>query len=92
MRMSAAVRYATPNDWLILKKKNVRDHGFEQFHDIAAELVQRSEFRGADFSGGDRAIHDCAKRNSGPGNATTWRWIATNHHVETVIDQIANLP
>jgi Beta protein len=92
MRMSAAVRYATPNDWLILKKKNVRDHGFDQFHDISAELAQRSEFRGADFSGADRAIQDCADRSSGPGNATTWRWIATNHHIATVVDQIANLP
>jgi hypothetical protein len=92
MRMSAAVRYATPNDWLILKKKNVRDHGFDQFHDISAELAQRSEFRGADFSGGDRAIQDCADRKGGPGNATTWRWIATNHHIEMVVDQIANLP
>ena len=91
MRMSANVRYATPTEWLILKKRNVRDHGFEQFHDISAELVALGEFRGADFSAGDRAIQDCAERSSGPGNATTWRMIGTNHHLVTVIDQIANL-
>jgi Beta protein len=92
MKMSAAVRYATSSEWLILKKKNVRDHGFEQFHEIAADLIGRSEFRGAAFSAGDAAIHACASETSGPGNATTWRKIATNHHIETVVDQIANLP
>lgn len=91
MRMSANARYATQTEWLILKKKNVRDHGFEQFHDISAELASRPEFRGAHFSAGDRMICDCADRTSGPGNATTWRTIATNHHIATVIDQIANL-
>lgn len=92
MKMSAAARYATPTEWLILKKKNVRDHGFEQFHEIAADLVARPEFRGAAFSAGDGAIEECARETSGPGNATTWRKIATNHHLETVISQIANLP
>jgi hypothetical protein len=92
MKMSAAVRYATPTEWLILKKKNVQDHGFEQFHDIAADLITRPEFRGVEFSDGDRAIDACASKTSGTGNATTWRKIATNHHIETVVDQIANLP
>lgn len=92
MRMSASLRYATPTEWLILKGRNVRDYGFEQFHDLCADLVPRPEFRGPDFSEGDRLIASSANRNGGPGNATTWRKIATNHHLETVADQIANLP
>jgi len=92
MRMSAAARYATPTEWLIIKKKNVRDHGFEQFHEIAADLISRAEYRGAEFSAADKAIEGCATKATGPGNATTWRRIATNHHLATVLDQIANLP
>jgi hypothetical protein len=92
MKMSAALRYTTPSEWLVLKGKNVQDHGFEQFHDLCADLIGREEFRGADFSDGDRAIQDAADRKGGPGNATTWRKIATNHHLATVVDQIAKLP
>jgi hypothetical protein len=92
MKMSAAVRYATPTEWLILKRKNVRDHGFQQFHEISEDLVDRPEFRGEEFSDGDRLIKTCAEHRSGPGNATTWRKVATNHHIETVVAQIANLP
>jgi hypothetical protein len=91
MKMSAAIRYATPAEWLILKKKNVQDHGWEQFHDLSAELIQRDEYRGADFSDGDQMIEACANRASGTGNATTWRKIATNHHIATVVDQLASL-
>lgn len=91
MKMSAAIRYATPAEWLILKKKNVQDHGWEQFHDLSAELIQRDEYRGADFSDGDQMIEACANRSSGTGNATTWRKIATNHHIATVVDQLASL-
>jgi hypothetical protein len=92
MKMSAAIRYTTPTEWLVLKRKNVRDFGFGQFHDLAGELITKAEFRGADFSDGDCVIQACAERTSGTGNAKTWRQVATNHHIETVVEQLATLP
>jgi hypothetical protein len=91
MKMSAAIRYATPSDWLVLKGRNVQDYGWEQFHDLSADLVGRSEFRGPDFCAGDQTIQACAQRETGTGNAMTWRKIATNHHIAVVVDQLANL-
>jgi hypothetical protein len=26
------------------------------------------------------------------GNATTWKWVATNHHITKVLDDLARLP
>lgn len=92
MKMSAAIRYATSTEWLVLKGRNVQDYGWEQFHDLSADLVGRPEFIGAEFSSGDQGIDACAKREAGTGNAMTWRKLATNHHLAVVVDQLASLP
>lgn len=91
MKMSANLRYTTDTDWLILKGRNVRDHGFEQFHELCRQLIARTEYKGAGFSWGDREINDCAARTTNPGNATTWRKVGTNHHLTLVVGQIASL-
>lgn len=91
MRMSANVRYTTLDHWLILKGRNVRQYGFEQYFDLCRLLVERLEYSGADYSWGDSYIADCAARRVGPGNATTWRKVGTNHHVTLLTREIANL-
>jgi hypothetical protein len=88
----AQLRYTTPEFWLIWKGRNAFEDGFDQFFAICASLVQRPEFRGADFSWGDAEIAQKAANVGSCGNAQTWRQIGTNHHLETVLDQIANLP
>lgn len=92
MLMSANLRYTTDAEWTILKARNVRDHGYGQFNDLCRLLVARPEFKGAGFSAGDGYIKACADGRDGPGNATSWRRCATNHHLTFVVDQIANLP
>lgn len=91
MRMSAQLRYTTRTDWLIFKGKNVRDYGYEQFGDICREASARPEFSGESFSKGDAFIANCGDGYGGPGNATTWRRIGTNHHLTMVVRQIASL-
>lgn len=92
MRMSAQLRYTVENDWLIFKERNVRDHGFDQFNDICRDLVARPEYSGRDYSWGDTYADDCARNRDGPGNATTWRRVATTHHLTYVVNQITSLP
>lgn len=92
MKMAAQLRYARPDDWLIFKWRNVREHGNEQFADICTALVATPDFRGAAFSWGDKYIADCAAGNASHGNAMIWRKVATNHHLAVVAEQIANLP
>ena len=89
MRMSASVRYTTEEDWLIVKGRNVRQYGFEQYHDLSRLLVSHADFCGPNFSWGDQFIADCARGKQGPGNATTWRKVGTNHHLTFVTRQLA---
>jgi hypothetical protein len=90
----AQLRYSTPDSWLIWKGGNVFKHPdrFDQFLAICSDLITRDEYRGADFSWGDAEIFEKATNGGSPGNAETWRRIGTNHHLETVLDQISNLP
>jgi T4 beta protein len=91
MRMSANIRYTTPNDWLVLKGRNVRQYGFDQYFELCKVLVDRAEFSGKQFSWGDNYIAECADGLTGPGNATTWRKVGTNHHLTLVVKEIAKL-
>ncbi|MDP1798087.1 MAG: beta family protein, partial [Planctomycetaceae bacterium] len=90
----AQLRYTTPDEFLVYKGSNVFAHPrkFHQFYDICALLVARPEFRGANFSFGDGLIAAKAANQGSSGSAETWRTIGVSHHVETVLDQIANLP
>jgi hypothetical protein len=90
MRMSANIRYTAPNQWLVLKGRNVRQYGFDQYFELCKILVQRPEYCGSTFSWGDTYIADCAEGITGPGNATTWRKVGTNHHLTLVAQEIAN--
>jgi hypothetical protein len=89
MRMSANIRYTAKEDWLIVKGRNVRQYGFEQYFDLCRLLVSREEYRGREFSWGDHYIAECAAGNLGPGNATTWRKVGTNHHITTAVGSLA---
>jgi hypothetical protein len=88
----AQLRYATPESWIIWKGRNAITEGFDQFFAICADLVNRPEFRGGYFSWGDAEIAQKAANVGSSGSAETWRRIGTNHHIETVLEQIANLP
>lgn len=91
------IRYTTPAHWMVLKgRKGVR-RGSQQFYDICAQVVQRVEYSGEDFSWGDQRIARAAE--SAPegapqlvttGNATTWRTIGTSHHLALVIDRLTS--
>lgn len=91
MRMSAQLRYTTEAEWLIFKGRNVRDYGYEQFSDICRVVASLPEFSSEAFSKGDAFIANCGEGYGGPGNATTWRRIGTNHHMTMAVRQIASL-
>ena len=90
MRPSASVRYAADGSWLVLKGRNLRDHGYEQFHDVCRELIGMTEYSGRRFSWGDKYIDDCANERVGTWNLTTWRKVGTSHHLAFVLRELAN--
>lgn len=91
MRMSANIRYTTPDDWLVLKGRNVRQYGFDQYFGLCEELIKMPQYLGRAYSWGDKYIDDCAEHMAGPGNATTWRKVGVNHHLTLVTRELANL-
>jgi len=91
MQMSASIRYTTPDDWLVIKGRNVRQYGFDQYFELCKTLVGRPEYSGRGFSWGDDYIDDCANGMTGPGNATTWRKVGTNHHLTLVTQELAKM-
>ena len=91
MKPSANIRYTIEDAWCVIKGRNVRDHGFEQYEGQCRELIHRGFFAGADYSAGDKFIEDCALRNGSTGNLSTWRWVGTNHHITRVVRDLANV-
>lgn len=92
MVMSANVRYTHWNQWHILKARSVRDYGYDQYKDLCKLLVMLPIFMKAPFSHGDASYENVATNSKvGPGNATTWRRDATNHHLHVVLHQLASL-
>lgn len=59
--------------------------------DLCRNLAERSEFAGAAFSWADDYIAKCAQHKVGPGNATTWRKVGTNHHLTLVSRQLSSV-
>jgi Beta protein len=90
MKPSASVRYTHARYWLIVKAKNLKDNGYQQFHALSKQLVGRPEYSGADFSWGDGYIDECGVETQGPGNLTTWRKVGTSHHLAFVLKQLSN--
>jgi hypothetical protein len=91
MRMSASLRYALADTWLIVKGRNVKDHTYEEFRRVCQGLLQRAEFKGAAHCPGDMQLDRCGQGVVSTGNATTWRRAGTTHHITVVVDQIASL-
>lgn len=91
VKPSATIRYTIDDAWLIIKGPNVRDYGYGQYLDHCKTLTADPRFLGSNFSEADKYISDCAAGRAKTGNLSTWRWIGTNHHLEKVALDVANL-
>lgn len=84
------LRYTTDDAWLVMKGRRQDRLGHNQFFHICMAIAQH---QGAAFdptlSWGDSRIQDAAlsvtTKVVGPGNAATWRAIATAHHLAWVV-------
>jgi hypothetical protein len=91
---SAHLRYTTPSDYLIVKGQQAKKPvGFGAIYPVADSLVGRDEFMGAAFSDGDAFVSRLAARNpeTTTGSASTWRWAATDHHINRVLSDLTLL-
>jgi hypothetical protein len=96
MQVSAAVRYAKGDAWLLIKGESTRRKPpSEQFPILATQLVYghlRSHFAGGphcDGCAGMKAAADGAPRL---GSAEAWRCLGTIHHITTAVRTLESLP
>ncbi|MBN1867784.1 beta family protein [Candidatus Sumerlaeota bacterium] len=86
----ATIRYTINDNWLIVRGRNVRDHGFEQYRDHCRTVKESPHFSPRGLSYGDNYIANCATGSASTGNLSTWRMVGTNHHIEKVAFDISN--
>lgn len=94
MRMikpAGKIIYATPTIWATCKGRAFRGNE-KQMIDHCRTIVSdpKFQFRGGDFSDGDQYIAQCAAGETGTSNLTYWKRVMINHHITTVLNDLAN--
>lgn len=87
------LRYTADASWLVIKGRRTDRRGHAQFYDLCRELIKRypSAVAPAEASWGDNYIRQAADGVApGPGNATTWRAIATSQHIAHVARSVSS--
>ena len=92
MRGSPNIRYTIDDAWIIVRAKG-GPRGSNQAYPALCGLVTGSgAYLGSHFSAGSAYIASCQTGAATRGNPTTWKWVATNHHITKVLDDLSRLP
>lgn len=96
MQVSASVRYALREGWLLIKGESTRRTlpGL-QFPILATQLVYghlRPDFAGVGHCIGCHSIKAAADGAPKFGSLEKWRLLGTIHHLAVVVEQLASLP
>ena len=96
MQVSAAVRYALADNWLLIKGESTRRHPARlQFPQLAKRLAYgylRDHFHGETHCEGCASIKRAADGQPGLGSPEAWRRIGTAHHITEVTRKLRSLP
>ena len=97
MAVSAVVRYAEGDSWLLVKGRSTRKvRPGLQFPRLARLLSSggrlESHYAGPSHCHGCNDIEACAQGQPHLGSAEVWRRIGTVHHITTVVEQLAEIP
>ena len=97
MQVSASIRYASRDDWLLVKGESTRaKKSTIQFPQLANTLVYgqlQSDFAGLQHCAGCTMVQSSADGMRGLGSAEVWRKIGTIHHITTIVqDDLGSLP
>lgn len=92
MRGSPNIRYTIDDAWIIARERGA-PRGSNQAYPALCGLVTGSgAYLGAHFSAGSEYISNCQNGAVTRGNATTWKWVATNHHITKILDDLSRFP
>lgn len=95
MQVSASIRYATDQHWLLAKGESTRlNPPSVQFPALATSLVYghlRQHFAGAQHCAGCQSMKAAADGSTGYGSAEVWRRLGTIHHIVKVMHGLDSL-
>ena len=92
---TTSIRYTLADDWLVLKGKR-KEFGYYLAN--AKLLIGEEYYSGENFSSGDLFIktkaahHEAYQRDpsiKGTGGTEDWIFVAINHHLSLVVDQLS---
>lgn len=86
---SATIRYTTDQEYVIVRRRSLRKHGFGEYTRAARDLVHQEAFAAGTSSWGDAFVRECAKGTSKTGSQTSWIKAGVNHHLTFVALQLA---
>lgn len=82
----AQARYSNETHHFIFKGATTKKpNGYQAIFPVAEALTADEVFRGPGFSLGNAYFDNLAKLKKSTGNASTWRWAATDHHLTQVL-------
>ena len=92
MRSTPNIRYTIDDAWVIARAKGAPRGSNHSYPGLCGLVTVSGFYLGRGYSAGSEYIDDCRTGVASRGNATTWKWVATNHHITKVLDDLARLP
>lgn len=92
--VSASIRYALPDRWVIMRGEGLRNPdgaGFDQYWGLANSLIQRKEFEGPLASAGDSYIFKMGNQTTHSGTPRTWLQAGLNRHLTLTSREVSRL-
>jgi len=84
------IRYTLDDRWLVFKGGTTKKYGFEYYRKLSKAVMKLKDYKGENFSWGDRFISDCATGKGNTGNMASWVCADTTHHITHVVNQLSN--
>lgn len=92
MRGSPNIRYTVDDGWIVARARGAPRGSNQAYPSLCGLVTGSGAYLGSHFSAGSAYIANCQTGAVTRGNATTWKWVATNHHITKVLDDLAKLP
>lgn len=86
---TAKLLYSSESDYIYCKGISTKvGEKYKNIFPVAAQLAAIDEMKEADYSLGDSYIRRLSSAEGKTGNASMWRWCATDHHLAVVDEQL----
>ena len=93
MQVAPSIRYAGPDEWIILKGQSTKVSGAAvQYPLLATKLMGMPEYCGSGHCDGSACVDKCSSNTAGLGSLEAWRRIGAIHHITVSVEELAQMP